>query len=156
MPRLDYVLTGIKQVQAKSGSPPKPCLPIMPVLLLRLRAVWLSSPVLPDQVMLWAAACRGFFGFLRAGEFTVPTARGYDPDVHLSLQDLAIESHTATSLVRLRIKQSKTDPLRQGVDIFLGATNSDICPVQALILYLALLAPFFFLSLGLPLLEAPW
>ena len=83
--------------------------------------------------MLWAAACTGFFGFLRAGEFTVPTVQGYDPEVHLSLTDVAIDSHTTPSVVRLRIKQSKTDPLRQGVDIFLGTMGVSICPVQAIV-----------------------
>ena len=76
--------------------------------------------------MLWAAACVGFFGFLRAAEFTVPTLQGYDPEVHLSLQDVAIDSHSSPSVVRLRIKQSKTNPLRQGVDIFPGVTPRSV------------------------------
>ena len=91
--------------------------------------------------MLWAAACVGFFGFLGAGEFTVPTSESYDPEVHLSLQDVAVDSHSAPSVIRLRIKQSKTDPLRQGVDIFLGAISASICPVQALIRYIAVRSP---------------
>ncbi len=141
VPMLDYVLTGIKLVQARSGSPAKPGLPITLDLLERLRAEWLRTPHLPDNIMLWAAACTGFFGFLRAGEFTVPSSRDYDPEVHLNLQDLAIDSHSNPSLVRLRIKQSKTDPLRQGVDVFLGATNTNICPVQALVWYIAVRSP---------------
>ena len=120
MPRLEYILTGIKQVQARAGTPPKPRLPITPALLEGLRGVWLKPSAPPDHIMLWAAACTGFFGFLRAGEFTVPTAQGYDPEVHLSLTDVAIDSHTTPSVVHLRIKQSKTDPLRQGVDISWG------------------------------------
>ena len=155
MPRLDYVLKGIKQVQARSGAPPKPHLPITPELLAHLRAEWLRAPPQPDCVMLWAAACVGFFGFLRAGEFTVPTVQSYDPEVHLSLRDLAVDSHTAPSIVRLRIKQSKTDPLRQVVDIFLGVTNTSICPVQALIQYIAVRnpspGPLFVFQAGTPL-----
>ena len=69
-----------------------------------------------DGAMLWASACIGFFGFLRAGEFTVPSPSAYDPEVHLNLADIAIDSHTAPSLVCLRIKQSKTDPFREGVE----------------------------------------
>ena len=141
MPRLEYVLTGIKQVQARQGTPPKPRLPIIPDLLERLRIEWLRPPAHPHHIMLWATACIGLFGFLRAKEFTVPTAQSYDQEVHLSLQDVAIDSHTAPSVVRLRIKQSKTDPLRQGMDIFLGATNSSICPVQAFTNYLAIRNP---------------
>ena len=155
MPRLEYVLTGIKQVQAKSGAPPKPRLPITPELLEHLRAEWLRPPLQPDLIMLWAAACVGFFGFLRAGEFTVPTVQSYDPEVHLSLQDLALDSHTSPSVARIRIKQSKRDPLRQGVDIFLGTTNTSICPVQALIQYIAGRSPdpgpLFVVQAGSPL-----
>lgn len=86
--------------------------------------------------MLWAAASTGFFGFLRAGEFTVPSGQAYDPEVHLNLADLAIDSHKNPSLIRLLIKQSKTDPFRQGVEVFLGASKGDVCPVQALLNYL--------------------
>ena len=105
--------------------------------------------------MLWAAACIGFFGFLRAGEFTVPSAEAYDPDTHLNLSDIALDSHTSPSVVRVSIKQSKTDPFRQGVDIFIGRSGSTVCPVQALIQYLGLRSsapgPLFVLSSGVPL-----
>ena len=155
MPCLEYVLSGIKQVQARSAAPPKPRLPITPELLAHIRSVWLKAPRQPDLIMLWAAACVGFFGFLRAAEFTVPTLQGYDPEVHLSLQDVAIDSHSSPSVVRLRIKQSKTDPLRQGVDIFLGATYTTICPVQAILLYLEVRSPapgpLFMFQSGSPL-----
>ena len=92
---------------------------------------------------------------LRAGEFTVPSPQGYDPDVHLSLSDMAIDSHTDPSTVRLRIKQSKTDPFRQGVEVFLGRTDTAICPVRALVHYIGIRTaahgPLFVLQLGIPL-----
>ena len=68
----------------------------------------------------------------------MPSQQAYDPEVHLNLADLAIDSHEAPSLIRILIKQSKTDPFRQGVEVFLGATKTDICPVQALIQYLGI------------------
>jgi len=155
MPQLEYLLAGIKHVEARAGKPPKPRLPITPEILGHLKARWLHEPAHPDNVMLWAAACTGFFGFLRAGEFTVPSVRGYDPEVHLNVSDLALDSHTAPSLFRIKIKQSKTDPFRQGVNIFLGATNTSICPVQALVKYLALRGtaqgPLFIFQSGAPL-----
>ena len=86
--------------------------------------------------MLWAAACVGFFGFLRAGEFTVQSVGSYDPEVHLNLTDLAVDSHSQPSMVCIRIKQSKTDPFRQGVDVFLGSTGGVTCPVRAIIKYI--------------------
>ena len=41
-------------------------------------------------------------------------------------------------MVHILIKQSKTDPFRQGVYIYLGRTGNAICPVKASLLYLAL------------------
>ena len=78
----------------------------------------------------------------------MPTVQGYDPEVHLSLTDVAIDSHTTPSVVRLCIKQSKTDPLRQGVDIFLGTTGLSICPVQAIISFLAVRSPATYAELS--------
>ncbi len=44
-------------------------------------------------------------------------------------------------LMTVHIRESKTDPFRLGYTITVGATNSDICPVQALQNYLSLPAP---------------
>ena len=41
-------------------------------------------------------------------------------------------------LLQVAIKQSKTDPFRRRVDIYLGATDCTICPVKAMSAYLAL------------------
>jgi hypothetical protein len=48
-------------------------------------------------------AWAGFFGFLRAGELTVPYGQAYDEGAHL----------------KLLIKASKTDPFWVGVDVFI-------------------------------------
>ena len=85
---------------------------------------------------MWAASCICFFGFLRAGEITKANDSSYDPTVHLSLGDIAVDDQCRPSLVRLTIKQSKTDPFRKGVGIFVGRTESDICPVAALLDYI--------------------
>ena len=76
------------------------------------------------------------FAFLRAGEFTVPSQHAYDPRAHFSLLDIAFDSYTAPKVVCLHLKKSKTDPFRQGIDIYGGATGSDVCPVSALLQYI--------------------
>lgn len=91
--------------------------------------------------MLWAAACMFFFWFLRAGEFTVTSALGYNPEIHLNLADLSFDSHTNPTMACIKIKQSKTDPLRQGVEIFLGRAEAQICPVAAILQYLEIRPP---------------
>ena len=83
--------------------------------------------------MLWAACCVCFFAFLRVGEMTVPSDNTYDPSVHLGIGDIAVDDPQMPSMVRIRIKQSKTDPFRKGIYLFVGRTASGLCPVAALL-----------------------
>ena len=77
------------------------------------------------------------FWFLRSGEVTVPSEAVYDSSVHLNMADVAVDSIQTPSTIRLRIKASKTDQFRKGVDIFLGRTHNQLCPVEALLAYIA-------------------
>ena len=113
-------------------------LPISPDLLRAIKKVWNSNQAIPNTPMLWAACCIAFFGFLRIGEMVVPNNSAYNPSVHLSLSDIAVDNPERPAVLRLTIKQSKTDPFRKGVDLFLGKTDTDICPVRALLNYMIL------------------
>ena len=88
----------------------------------------------------------------------MPSSQAYDPDAHLSLGDFAIDSHEAPSLIHLTIKQSKTDPFRQGMDIFIGSSKGPVCPVQALMDYLGVRwstqGALFLFESGVPLTRA--
>ena len=86
---------------------------------------------------MWAACCLAFFGFLRCSEFTVPSQVGYNPAIHLSFSDIAVDDYNNPSTVVVSIKQSKTDPLGKGTTITLGATQNTLCPIKALLPYLA-------------------
>ena len=110
-------------------------------ILRRIKAVWEPSASDPDVVMLWAACCLNFFGFLRSGEMTVPSDSAYDPSVHLSYKDIAVDDLANPQTVSVFIKQSKTDPFRRGINLFLGRTSSDLCPVMALLNYLVVRGP---------------
>lgn len=88
--------------------------------------------------MLWAAFLVCFFGFLRSGEITIPSSSSYDPSVHLNFSDISLNSVTSPSVVAIRLKCSKTDPFRQGVTIYIGSTNQTLCPLSALLNYIAI------------------
>lgn len=57
MPRLDYVLKGVKRVQARNERGSRERLPITPVILRKLKEVWSASANDPDTKLIWAACC---------------------------------------------------------------------------------------------------
>ena len=82
--------------------------------------------------------------FLQVGELTVPSDGDYEPNMHLSLSDVAIDR--LPSIVRTRIKQSKTDSFQH------------LCRVSVLLQYLHMLGtnpgPLFQYMDGRPLIRA--
>ena len=72
--------------------------PYPPAILRRLRLFWEAEKHIPDHIMRWAACCMCFFGFLRSGEFTVPSAKEYDPGGHLSEGDVTLDNVLAPTL----------------------------------------------------------
>ena len=136
-PRLQLVIKGVKKEKAKN-TPPSTRLPITVEIMAKIREVLLQDSSKYDKILLWAACSLAFFGFLRCGEFTVPSQAEYDQGAHLSLGDVAVDSKTAPTTIQITIKQSKTDPFRQGVQLHLGKTDSDICPITAILPYLAI------------------
>ena len=126
--RLEYILRGVKRCEAEKGSGGRERLPVSPDILRKIKSSWEAVPHSADTIMLWAASCLAFFGFLRAGELTVPSDASYDPQVHLNLGDIAVDNPAAPTVIRVSIKQSKTDPFCRGVNLFLGKTGTDLCP----------------------------
>ena len=100
-PRLDYVVKGIKKVEAEKGVASRTRLPITPSILKKQQEVWSTSSSYSafDRRMLRAACCLCFFGFLRAGEMTVPSDNTYDASVHLSVADIAVDNSKFPSVV---------------------------------------------------------
>ena len=127
MPRLKLTLRGIRRVHAK---PKRPRIPLTASMLHKV-GMMLSGPGVIGQhedTMLWAALCVGFFGALRCAEFT---------EGNLSLGDISFmqDKKLNKHFVSLTLKSSKTDPYRQGCNIFLFATGQLLCPYEALVKY---------------------
>ena len=128
--QLQRLLRGIKRVQ---GSPTPKHLPItIDVLVVIKHSLDLSSQ---DHIILWAACCLGFFGFLHAGEFTSNSP--FDPNVHLGVSDVQADTLQDPTCFQIHIKCSKTDPFRVGCNIYIGRGSNVVCPVVALGNFLA-------------------
>ena len=157
MPKLKMVLAGIQHVLAFSKQP-RPRLPITPLILSQLRSLWLSRAHEYNIIMLWAVCCTCFFGFFRMGELTANRATEFDPMRHISISDIAVDVASKPSMIELMLKCSKTDQLGRGARIYLGRTNTELCPVTALLAYVGIRGiepgPLFRLKNGTPLLKS--
>ena len=148
--RLQRVLRGVKHSQ---GSPAARRLPITDSLLLVIhRALDLN---IFYHCTFWAACMLGYFGFLRAAEFTVPNLASFSPASHLSVADMAVDLLQSPTCLCIWIKVSKTDPFHQGCHIHIGLARAPLCAVQALLAYLSFQGnvpgPLFLLANGQPL-----
>ena len=148
-PCLDQLMRGIPKDKCKTN-PLKVRLPITMGIMEKIKSVLTINFKQYQSTMIWAANCTAFFGFLHVSEFRVPPPCKYDPDVHLSLSDVTLDNTHSPKVVRLHIKQSKTDPFRKGTHIHLGRMYQNVCPVQVMLLYLAIRGkqpgPLFVLS----------
>ena len=91
--------------------------------------------------MLWAAFCTGFFGFMRADEFTTDSTDGLAEQHPLLTTDVSVDSRINPQIITIHLRQSKTDRFSKGAHIYLGRTYSILCPVAALLAYLAIRPP---------------
>ena len=98
--QLQRVLRGIKRCQGTNQVKRRPITgELMHIIH---RSLDLSNYY---HIMLWAACCMGFFGFLRAGEFTVNSP--FDPNHHLTSQDLQVDSMVNPTSIKVHLKSSK-------------------------------------------------
>ena len=132
--KLDLVLKGIHRIKPNQS---QARLPVTPSIMAKIKGILDRTPDF-ESCMLWAACCIGFFGFMRCGEFMLPDATPFDAGKHLTAADIAVDSHHDPTMVSVRIKRSKTDQFGEGTTIYLGKTSSAICPVTAILSYLAI------------------
>ena len=85
--------------------------------------------------------CLCFFGFLRSGEAVIERDSAFDASQHLSFADISVDNIAQPTFIKVRIKQSKTGPFRVGMDVIIGRTEGKLCPVAAVLNYLAKRGP---------------
>ena len=155
MLKLEQVLRGIKRSQVGKGRKAQQRKPMSMELLEVLRVSWSKTPGEQDAKMLWAAATLCFFGFLRSGELTIPSEGGFNEGAHLEFGDISTDSLEKPSLLRVRIKASKTDQERKGCTLVVGSTGGAACPVAAVLSFIAARGsqrgPLFRYQMGRPL-----
>jgi len=67
----------------------------------------------------------------------VPSLASFSPSLHLGVQDIAVDSPSAPTCMRVKIKGSKTDPFRKGAFIHIDLGWSPLCAVHSVMAYLA-------------------
>lgn len=132
--RLEMVLRGVQRAKAHPG---KMKLPVTPLILRHIWEDLQGGHEKEDARMLWAACCLAFFCFMRVAEFTIARAGQFYARVHLNPYDISLDSQERPTLMEVRIKSSKTDQFHMGTSVFLAATRTELCPVSAVLCYLA-------------------
>jgi hypothetical protein len=134
-PVLKRVQAGISRSRLLKGAPPRIRLPITAQLLRQMRQSWERSSN-PEKLVLWAVSCTAFFGFFRLGELLLDSPTAFNPTLHLAWGDVAVDDPSEPKMVKIHLKQSKTDQFGKGSDIFLGRTNNELCLVSAMLNFL--------------------
>ena len=78
---------------------------------------WEKAGATRDNFILWAASTLCFFGFLRSRKIVVPSKTASDEGAHLTFEDVMVSCISNPQMHKVRIKASKTDPFRLGVEI---------------------------------------
>ena len=86
--------------------------------------------------MLWAAACIYYFECLRAGEALAPEGGQFDLGAHLTFQDVVVDSLEKPREIRVRIKESKTNRVRNGATVKMGWIGIEVYPIKAILTYM--------------------
>lgn len=136
MPRLKRVQAGIQRIRAVSGAPSHRRLPITAAVLERIRVQLVASSH-PHRELLWAISCTAFFGFFRLGELLPASTKDMLDVAVVRWGDVAVDKRDNPSMVRIHLHRSKCDQFGVGADIVLGRTGRPLCPVTAVLQYLA-------------------
>ena len=121
-PQLSRLLQGLQSTNTRTR------LPISPVLLEQITQAFLNNQLMSkhDRYLYATAISIAYFGCLRVGEITYPSAQSFCPKRHLTLDDITIKDNT----IVIHLKHSKTDQLGQGATVVIGQSKQHHCPVE--------------------------
>ena len=89
-----------------------------------------------DDRMIWAAFTIAVFGLFRSGEIALPPAVKTTDSRCLRRSAVSFDWIEGRRTIKLVLRASKTDSARRGVTIRIGPTGREVCPVEALSVYL--------------------
>ncbi|XP_011404552.1 PREDICTED: uncharacterized protein LOC105313084 [Amphimedon queenslandica] len=135
MPRLERIIKGLRRIRGQQGKALQKRI-IVPAILRQMRAYWVGIGSDYKCTMLWATVVTCFFGFMLAGELVVSHAQDFEPKKHLTFDSVAADSWAEPTLIQVSLRTSKTDPYGRGINVVVGRTGDDLCPVQAMFNYL--------------------
>ena len=133
MHQLHYLLRGIRRSQGNSFTRPRR----QPITVLQISTLFCRISQLHnnrDTLMLQSEVSLAFFGLLRDSEYTSNNSHTYIQEESLCIEDISIAPNR--NIAAIHIKASKTDPFRAGCTIRIGASNTSICPIRSLLLYI--------------------
>ena len=87
--------------------------------------------------MLWAAMTLGTLGLLRSGEFALDETESVLSPKLLRVDSVRFEHAQGSALMRVRLRDTKTDRARVGVTVTVGPTGRHVCAVTAMASYLS-------------------
>ena len=132
--RLELALKGVRRQRPRARDTR---LPITTPILISIGQSLVKNACEYDQLLIWAACYLSFFGFMRSGELTVPEGTIFDPARHLTPKDIMVDDRVNPTMLKIRLKTSKTDQTREGINLFVGRTWNSLCPVVAMLRYLS-------------------
>ena len=133
LPVLKRVLAGISRSRLGHGQPSRVRLSVTAVLLRR----GIGAVSTPRKASTVGRLLHGLLRLLPAGELLRSSQSDFNPRLHLSWGDMAVDNPTEPRMLRFRLRQSKTDQFGRGVDVVLGKTGCDLCPVAAVLGYMS-------------------
>lgn len=114
-----------------------------------------------DDCVCWSAATTAHFLMLRAGEFSLKERERFDPNKHLTIADVNLQTTPeGKEYLTLHIKRSKTDQVGKRIQLYLSHSGHHVCAFCAMKKNLQLQqlrpdfstsSPLFRLTNGLPL-----